>query len=66
MLRSPSFSGGAWRLKNMEILGTNFTLTLGGWRLRFVLAIEDSDAAPVATVRPPHRMRVVPEDEYAL
>jgi hypothetical protein len=50
----------------MEILGTNFTLTLGGWRLRFVLAIEDSDAAPVATVRPPHRMRVVPEDEYAL
>ncbi|MGC9993233.1 MAG: hypothetical protein ABSD52_12670 [Candidatus Cybelea sp.] len=50
----------------MEILGTNFTLTLGGWRLRFVLAIEDSDAAQTAKTRPPHRMRVVPEDEYAL
>lgn len=50
----------------MEILGTNFTLTLGGWRLRFVLAIEDSDAPPGAKTQPPHRMRVVPADEYAL
>ena len=50
----------------MEILGTNFTLTLGGWRLRFVLAIEDADAPQAAKTRPPHRMRVVPEDEYAL
>ncbi|MBV8434562.1 MAG: hypothetical protein JO029_09820 [Candidatus Eremiobacteraeota bacterium] len=47
----------------MEILGTNFTINLGAWRLRFVLAIEDTDAA---APRPhvPHRMRVVPEDEY--
>ena len=66
MLRSPSFSGVAWRLNSMELLGTNFTLTLGGWRLRFVLAIEDSDAPQAAKMRPPHRMRVVPEDEYAL
>jgi hypothetical protein len=48
----------------MEIFGTNFTLSLGGWRLRFVLAVEDSDAQPAQRVRPPHRMRVVPEDEY--
>ncbi|HTX58451.1 MAG TPA: hypothetical protein VMH02_02155 [Verrucomicrobiae bacterium] len=49
----------------MEILGTNFTLALGAWRLRFVLAIEDSDVAPaMPRARPPHRMRVVPEDEY--
>ena len=49
----------------MELLGTNFSLSLGAWRLRFVLALEDTDSAPPAKVRPPHRMRVVPEDEYA-
>jgi len=48
----------------MEILGTNFTLSLGAWRLRFVLAIEDTDEQPVPKPRTPHRMRVVPEDEY--
>ena len=47
----------------MEILGTNFTLNLGAWRLRFVLAIEDTDAS-AAPRHVPHRMRVVPEDEY--
>jgi hypothetical protein len=50
----------------MEILGTNFSLTLGAWRLRLVLALEDTDAAQAAKAPPPHRMRVVPEDEYAL
>jgi hypothetical protein len=50
----------------MEILGTNFALTLGAWRLRLVLSVEDTDAPLPAKVRPPHRMRVVPEDEYAL
>jgi hypothetical protein len=48
----------------MEILGTNFVLSLGSWRLRFVLALEDSDAQPARKAAPPHRMRVVPEDEY--
>ena len=48
----------------MEILGTNFTLSLGGWRLRFCVAIEDVDAQPMGKTRIPHRMRVVPEDEY--
>ncbi|MGA8534883.1 MAG: hypothetical protein WB615_12315 [Candidatus Tumulicola sp.] len=47
----------------MEILGTNFTLSLGAWRLRFVLAVEDVDAQPAAKA-PPHRVRVVPEDEF--
>jgi hypothetical protein len=47
----------------MEILGTNFTLSLGAWRLRFVLAIEDTDAQPMPKQHP-HRMRVVREDEY--
>lgn len=49
----------------MEIIGTNFTLLLGAWRLRFVLAIEDADAAPASKPRPPHKVRLVPEDEYA-
>ncbi|MBV8147693.1 MAG: hypothetical protein JO092_01220 [Candidatus Eremiobacteraeota bacterium] len=48
----------------MEILGTNFTISLGAWRLRFVLAIEDTDEQPASKTRVPHRVRVVPEDEY--
>ena len=48
----------------MEIIGTNFTLTLGAWRLRLVLAVEESDERPKEKVRTPHRLRVVPEDEY--
>ncbi len=27
----------------MEIMGTHFSLTLGAWRLRFSLAVEDTD-----------------------
>ena len=48
----------------VEIFGTNLTLVLGSWRLRFVLAIEENEEPPAAKVRPPHRLRVVPEDEY--
>jgi hypothetical protein len=48
----------------VEIIGTNFVLSLGAWRLRFVLAIEENDERPKEKVRPPHRLRVVPEDEY--
>ncbi|MBV9233935.1 MAG: hypothetical protein JO030_07830 [Candidatus Eremiobacteraeota bacterium] len=49
----------------MEILGTNFTVSLGSWRLRFVLALEESDDdGQKQRVRPPHRLRVIPEDEY--
>ncbi|HZV77269.1 MAG TPA: hypothetical protein VFF63_05910 [Candidatus Babeliales bacterium] len=48
----------------VEIIGTHFVLSLGAWRLRFVLAIEDNEEQPKEKVRPPHRLRVVPEDEY--
>lgn len=48
----------------MEIIGTSFTLNLGAWRLRFVLAIEETDERPKEKIRPPHRLRVVPADDY--
>jgi hypothetical protein len=50
----------------MEIIGTSFTLALGAWRLRFVLAIEENeDERPKERTRAPHRLRVIREDEYA-
>ncbi|MEO9171189.1 MAG: hypothetical protein ABI282_05600 [Candidatus Baltobacteraceae bacterium] len=49
----------------MEILGTNFALTLGSWRLRFCFTVEDVDAPEPPKVRTPHRVRIVPEDDYA-
>ena len=48
----------------VEIVGTSFTLALGSWQLKFALAIEERDERPKEKVRPPHRLRVVPEDEY--
>ena len=49
----------------VEIIGTNFTLSLGAWRVRFVLAIEENEEErEKERVRPPHRLRVVREDEY--
>lgn len=32
----------------VEIFGTKFTVAMGGWRLRFVLALEDTDALPAS------------------
>jgi hypothetical protein len=32
----------------VEIFGTKFTVAMGGWRLRFVLALEDADALPAS------------------
>jgi hypothetical protein len=49
----------------VEIIGTNFTLSLGSLRLRFVLALEDNEEQTKEKIRPPHKLRVVPEDEYA-
>jgi hypothetical protein len=49
----------------MELLGTNFTITLGSWRLRFVLAVEDTEAPPAPKPHVPHRLRVMAEDEWA-
>jgi hypothetical protein len=48
----------------VEIIGTNFTLSLGSLRLRFVLALEDTEELPKEKVRPPHKLRLIPEDEY--
>lgn len=48
----------------MEIVGTSFTISLGSWRLRFVLALEERDERPKERVAMPHRLRVVPEDEF--
>lgn len=49
----------------MELIGTNFCLNLGGWRLRLSFAIDDNEEEPAARkARPPHRLRVVPEDEF--
>lgn len=52
-------------MRNMEILGTTFTLSLGAWRLRFVLALEDADAPPPPKTPTPHHVRVIPDNEYA-
>ena len=45
----------------MEILGTNFSITLGSWRLRLCFAVEDVDAPAPPKVQPPHRVRIVEE-----
>ncbi len=47
----------------MEIIGSNFALTLGSWRLRLGFAIEEIDT-PAMKAPLPHRVRVVPEDDY--
>ncbi|HEX8805573.1 MAG TPA: hypothetical protein VF741_01445 [Candidatus Aquilonibacter sp.] len=48
----------------MEIMGTNFSITLGSWRLRLGFAIEDIEAAAPVKEQPPHRVRIVPDDAY--
>jgi len=48
----------------MEIMGTNFAITLGSWRLRFALAIEDVDA-PQSAKEAPHHVRIVTDDAYS-
>lgn len=49
----------------MEILGTNFAITLGSWRLRLSLAVEDVDAPVPAKTPAPHRVRIISEDDYS-
>jgi hypothetical protein len=49
----------------MEIFGTNLSLIMGSWRIRFVFAIEDTDTPLTPKARIPHKMRLIPEDEYA-
>jgi hypothetical protein len=50
----------------MEILGTNFAITLGSWRLCFRIAVEDIDAPALpAKPQPAHHVRIVEEQTYA-
>ncbi len=49
----------------MEILGTNFAITLGSWRLRFCLAVEDVDEPAPPKRQTPHRIRVIEEAPHA-
>jgi hypothetical protein len=49
----------------MEILGTNFSITLGSWRLRFNFAVEDIDTPMQMKEPPPHRIRIVEDAPYS-
>jgi hypothetical protein len=46
----------------MEIIGTAFSITLGGWRIRLCFALEDTDAAPNAASERPHHLRVARQE----
>ena len=45
----------------MELFGTKFTLSLGTWKLRFVLMLEDEQqpVQPPATEHRPHHIAIV-------
>jgi hypothetical protein len=45
----------------VEIFGTKFALTIGFWRLRFHLGIEEVEEAPPRRANPPHHARVIPD-----
>jgi len=47
----------------MEFIGTNFSITLGAWRLRFNLALEEVEERIAPAKHVPHKMRVVPMDD---
>ncbi|HEY8322312.1 MAG TPA: hypothetical protein VIG46_11050 [Candidatus Baltobacteraceae bacterium] len=47
----------------MEFIGTNLSITLGAWRLRFVLALEETEERISPAKYVPHKMRVVPMDD---
>lgn len=42
----------------MEIIGTHFLLNLGGWRLRFSVAVEDADLQPAQAAAPESPLRM--------
>ena len=48
----------------MEIIGTNFSVTLGSWRLRFCVAVEDVDI-PAQTKDAPRHVRIIHDDAYS-
>ncbi len=48
----------------MEIMGTHFSLTLGAWRLRLSVAIEDTDLqAQQAMQKPEPPLRIAPTEK---
>ncbi len=48
----------------MELMGTHFSLTLGAWRLRFSLAIEDTDLqSQQALQKPEPPLRIAPAEK---
>ena len=47
----------------MEFIGTNFAITLGAWRLRFNLVLEEVEERVTPAKFVPHKMRVVPMDD---
>ncbi|HTX56422.1 MAG TPA: hypothetical protein VMD47_04885 [Candidatus Acidoferrales bacterium] len=49
----------------MEIMGSNFSITLGSWRVRFGFTVEDVDVPQEAKESPPHHVRIVTEDTYS-
>ena len=48
----------------MEFIGTNFSITLGSWRMRICFALEDTDMPQAPKAATPHRLRVLREDDY--
>jgi len=40
----------------MEFIGTKFSITLGAWRLRFMLALEEASDERPRDVRRPHHV----------
>ncbi len=49
----------------MEILGTRFSLTLGSWRLRLVLAIEETEGVAIREHAPLHHLTVIKDSNHA-
>jgi hypothetical protein len=52
----------------MELFGTKFCVTLGAWKLRFVLMLEDGEEAASqgqSRVQPPHHVHVVHNASHA-
>ena len=48
----------------MELMGTHFSFTIGAWRLRFSVAIEDTDLQVPATVQKPEvPLRLAPTEK---
>ncbi|MDQ2663518.1 MAG: hypothetical protein M3Y18_05725 [Candidatus Eremiobacteraeota bacterium] len=43
----------------MDLFGTKFTLTIGTWRFRFVMMLEDTIEEQAPPARTPHHVRAM-------